>query len=100
MSDANSYKDLRGKDPARLAAIQDRSVQMTQQYLNFLESDPDAMDALRQSSSNLYESLGTYSPTNQAGLAAGKLEASHRAMNDMILRSLGPDSGAAAMSWG
>lgn len=95
MSDANSYKDLRGKDPARLAAIQDRSVQMTQQYLNFLESDPDAMDALRQSSSNLYESLGTYSPTNQAGLAAGKLEASHRAMNDMILRSLGPDSGAA-----
>ena len=53
------------------------------------------MDALRQSSSNLYESLGTYSPTNQAGLAAGKLEASHRAMNDMILRSLGPDSGAA-----
>ncbi len=63
---------------------------LTGSYLNALESDPDALDALRKSA-GLYRGLGTYGPDNQAGLAGGSLEAAHRAMNDMLLRSLGVD---------
>ncbi len=89
--DIGGYKDL-GVDDARRGAYQDRGLQMTQHYLDLLEQSPDALDALRQSSSGLYGGLGTYSDTNQAGLVGGKLEASHRAMNDMLLRSFGGDT--------
>ncbi len=91
----SSYKSLlingNGQDDQRLAAFQNRAVDMTGIYLNSLENDPDAIDALRKGAS-MYQGLGTYSKDNKGGLAGGNLEGAHRAMNDMILRSLGPDA--------
>lgn len=91
VDDLGSYKDFSGDDQRR-SAYQDRSVAMTQQYLGYLEQDQDALDALKQSAEGLYGALGSYSEGNRAGMAHGKLEAAHRAMNDMILRSFGGDT--------
>ena len=87
---AGGYKAM-AHDDQRRSAIQDRSVEMKQKYLARLQSDDNAMDALKQSTA-MYNSLGTYSDENKGGLVGGKLEASHRAMNDMLLRSFGPDT--------
>lgn len=73
---------------------QDRGVETTRAYLAHLAESPESMEALRQSSA-MYSQLGTYSDANKKGLVGGRLEADHRAMNDMILRSFGSD---AAMS--
>ncbi len=92
-SEGSSYKDMAGRpeEAANLSAYQDRALSMTQKYLDTLSGDDDAMDALRQSSA-MYSQLGTYSEENKKGLVGGQLEADHRAMNDMILRSFGPDT--------
>ncbi len=92
-SQGSSYKDMAGRsdEAAQLSAYQDRALTMTQKYLDTLVGDDDAMDALRQSSA-MYSQLGTYSEENKKGLLGGQLEADHRAMNDMILRSFGPDT--------
>ncbi|MCR5251297.1 MAG: DUF4157 domain-containing protein [Lachnospiraceae bacterium] len=76
-------------------AYQDRGVEMTRAYLDHLAGDEESMEALRQSSA-MYSQLGTYSEQNKKGLLGGQLEADHRAMNDMILRSFGVDAAMAA----
>ncbi|MCR4642282.1 MAG: hypothetical protein K5697_09670, partial [Lachnospiraceae bacterium] len=70
---------------------QSQSVDTIRGYLAHLAESPEAMEALRQSS-QMYSDLGTYSDQNQKGLVGGRLEADHRAMNDMLLRSFGADS--------
>ena len=89
MSD-EEYAALRQEAQQIYGVYQDRSVDMTRAYLGHLMEDKDAMEALRQSSA-MYSDLGTYSEQNKQGLVGGRLEADHRAMNDMILRSFGPD---------
>ena len=91
VDDLSGYKSFAADDQRR-SSYQDRSVAMTQRYLAYLEQNQDTMDALRQSAEGLYGALGTYSADNKAGMAHGKLEAAHRAMNDMLLRSFGGDT--------
>ena len=90
LPEAFSYKDMKD-DSAERAAYQDKAVAATDVYLSHMQNNPAALDALRQSAAGLYGQLGAYSEDNKAGLAGGKLEAAHRAMNDMLLRSFGPD---------
>ena len=99
LGNEGSYKGIRANEPELLSAYQDRAVAQTQAYLDMLSQDENAMDALRQSSS-MYASLGTYSETNKQGMVGGQLEADHRAMNDMLLRSLGPDLGMGSQNFG
>ena len=99
LGNEGSYKGIRANEPELLSAYQDRAVAQTQAYLDMLSQDENAMDALRQSSS-MYASLGTYSETNKQGMVGGQLEADHRAMNDMLLRSLGPDIAMGSQHFG
>jgi hypothetical protein len=99
LGNEGSYKGIRANEPELLSAYQDRAVAQTQAYLDMLSQDENAMDALRQSSS-MYASLGTYSETNKPGMVGGQLEADHRAMNDMLLRSLGPDIAMGSQHFG
>jgi hypothetical protein len=85
-----SYKALQAQRPEVFDAYQSRAADMTQYYLAYLSQSPDAMDALRQSSA-MYAGLGAYSDANKKGLIGGQLEADQRAMNDLLLRSFGPD---------
>lgn len=90
LDDVASYKAFTDDDKRR-SDVQNRSVEMTQKYLAHLQGDENAMDALKKSA-DMYGSLGTYSDENKGGMVGGRLEASHRAMNDMLLRSFGTDS--------
>ncbi len=84
------YDERSRQAQSDLNAYQDRGLAMTRAYLAHLSEDKDAMDSLRQSSA-MYSQLGVYSDQNKKGLVHGQLEADHRAMNDMLLRSFGAD---------
>ena len=99
---ANTYKQieqtarLQGKKPPKeLEAYDQRALVETQRLLAGLEQDSDAMDALKKSQS-LYTGFGTFGEQNEdgsrniAGMNGGREEAAHRAINDLVLRSLGP----------
>ena len=93
---ARSYNSLKRSDPndaqakADMLAYQKAALPRFDAYLETLSQSPEALDALRQSA-DMYESLGTYSDTNKAGMVGGREEALHRAVNDMMLRSLSAD---------
>ena len=64
-------------------------------YLSMMEGNADMMSAMRSTVDKVYN------PMIASGLVTGKEEASSRALNDIFLRSLGPDSlVVGGLKWG
>ena len=78
-------------DPESLNAYQDAAIAQFGRYLSIMEQDKDAMDSLRQSAQTIYQPMGTYSEKNKGGVTGGEVGYANHAMNDILLRSFGPD---------
>jgi|MucameStandDraft_1065616.scaffolds.fasta_scaffold11451_2 hypothetical protein len=101
-----SYKESRGTkrgtnkmmNPGAVKKYQDVGLSGFDTYLDSLSHSQEAIDALRQGG-DMYSSFGDYDQTNNpAGMVGGREEALHRAMNDMMLRALGPQMQRASAS--